>query len=229
MVGCRLPVTRRLVRCVAFAVGIAALPGSAAAQRFTAVVVGVTDGDTIIVLRDGAETRVRLEGVDAPERGQDFSGRAKQLTSDLVFGREVVVNVRGVDRYGRTVGRVYAGDNDVSVALVDAGLAWHYKQFSDDLVLAAAESEAQVARRGLWVLHDPVPPWLFRQDGVGPWTPAARPAERLADGPYHGNSRSKVFHGPWCQHYECKNCTEDFETREEALKAGYRPGRTCNP
>ena len=69
--------------------------------------IGVTDGDTIEVLRDHTAIKVRLEGIDCPERGQDFGQKAKQFTSGLVFGKAVEIRPIGEDRYGRTVARVY--------------------------------------------------------------------------------------------------------------------------
>ena len=109
----------------------------------------------------------------------------------------------------------------MSEELVRAGLAWHYREHSRDPRLAAAEAEARLTKRGLWTLADPQPPWEYR-------AAARQPATQTA-GPYHGNVRSHVFHRPGCEHYDCKNCTEVFETREEATAAGYRPGGTCTP
>ena len=109
------------------------------AQTFTAKVVGVHDGDTITVYDGREQTRIRLDGIDCPETGADFSNRAKQLTSDLVFGKQVHLEGKETDRYGRLVARVIVDGRDVSLALVEAGLAWHYKQYSDDPVLAAAD------------------------------------------------------------------------------------------
>lgn len=134
-----------------------------AQERFSGKVVGVADGDTVSVLRDGRAVRVRLEGIDCPEKGQDFSQRAKQFTSDLTFGKEVTVDVRDLDRYGRLVARVFVGGEDVSVALVEAGLAWHFTKYSRDPELARAELAGRMAKRGLWALADPVPPWQFRR------------------------------------------------------------------
>ena len=191
------------------------------AQRFTGRVVGVSDGDTISAMREGRSIRVRLDGIDTPENGQDFADRAKQFTSALVLGQTVSINVKDTDRYGRLVARVITGGQDVSEALVRAGLAWHYLDYSDDSRLAAAEAEARSARRGLWSLADPKPPWEFRA--------AARQPTPASVGPYHGNVRSHVFHRPGCQHYNCKNCTEVFETREEAIAAGFRPSGSCDP
>jgi hypothetical protein len=104
---------------------IAALPLALALflqAPFTARCVAVLDGDTIEVLREGWRTRIRLEGIDCPERGQPFSRRAKQFTSGLVFGRDVDVRPKGLDRYGRTVARVRVGAQDLSVD--SSGRGW---------------------------------------------------------------------------------------------------------
>ena len=129
-------------------------------ERFTGKVVGIAD--TISVLRDGRSVRVRLEGIDCPEKGQDFSQRAKQFTSELTFGKEATVDVRDVDRYGRLVARVSVGGQDVSVALVRAGLAWHFSKYSRDPVLAEAEQVARASKRDCGQ-GSPTSPWEFRQ------------------------------------------------------------------
>ena len=136
---------------------------AADAATFTGKVVAVQDGDTILVMRGYHAERMRLHGVDAPEGGQDFSDRAKQFLSSLVFGRVVKVEYRGIDRYGRTVGRVLVDGRDAGLALVWAGLAWHHVRYSKDVALASAEREARGARRGLWVKASPIPPWEFRR------------------------------------------------------------------
>ncbi len=130
--------------------------------QFSGEVVGVSDGDTISVMQNGRAVRVRLDGIDCPEQAQDFGQRAKQFTSSRVFGKKVVVDVRDVDRYGRLVARVYTDGEDVSLALVRAGFAWHYKQYSSDRMLADAENEARASRIGLWSQGTPVAPWQFR-------------------------------------------------------------------
>ena len=81
--------------------------------------------------------------------------------------------------------------------------------------------------QGLWRVANPIPPWNFRRGDRNAATADDPPA--IAQGPYHGNLRNKVFHGPWCQHYNCRNCTVVFESREEAIAAGYRPGGICKP
>ncbi len=184
-------------------------------QSFQAKVVGISDGDTITVYDGGQQTRIRLEAIDCPENGADFSSRAKQLTSDLVFGKQVRIEGKERDQYGRLVARVFVGDTDVSLSLVEAGLAWHYKQHSDDPVLAAAEVVARAKELGLWSLPNPTPPWEFRSGTANVGPPRS--------GPYHGNARSKVFHAPGCQHYDCKNCTVILASKGQAAQKGFRP------
>ena len=130
---------------------------------FAARCVGVTDGDTITVLTGTETTKIRLEGIDTPERGQDFSRRATQFTSSLVFDRQVRVFPKERDRYGRLVARVEVEATDVSLELVRAGLAWHYKRYSSDLGLAAAEEQARAESLGIWSLPDPTPPWELKK------------------------------------------------------------------
>ena len=184
------------------------------AQEFKARLIGVSDGDTISVLRTNTPVKIRLEGIDCPEGGQDFSQRAKSFTSTMVIGKSVTVVPKELDKYGRLVARVIADGQDVSLALVQAGLAWHYKQYSSDQALAAAEVAARRAGIGVWSVKSPMPPWEFRHPSSG----------LVADGqtgPYHGNVSSRVFHRPGCQHYNCKNCTAVFNLRAEAIAAAF--------
>lgn len=134
------------------------------ADVFHGKVVGVSDGDTISVMRDGREEKVRLNGIDAPEKSQAFGTRAKQFTSSLVFGRMAGVYYQKRDRYGRILGNVVVDGKDLSRELLKAGLAWHYRQYSRDSKLQALEDQAHAARRGLWRDEDPTPPWQFRKE-----------------------------------------------------------------
>lgn len=189
---------------------------------FTARVVGVHDGDTISVFDGTKQTKIRLEGVDCPEEGADFSQRAKQFTSDLVFGKDVQIIGKELDRYDRLVARVTVNERDTSLALVEAGLAWHYKYYSDDPVLAAGEIIARAKKLGVWSLPNPIPPWETR---VG--TQARSLLESSAAARYHGNSKSRVYHSPGCQHYTCANCTVQLSSKEEAARVGFRPHEQC--
>jgi hypothetical protein len=196
--------------------------------------VGIADGDTIWVSHGGREAEVRLHGIDCPERDQPFGREAKRFTSDLVRGERVTVRVRDHDDYGRVVGRVFVAGRDVSLALVRAGFAWHYRRYSDDAELAAAERGARAAGRGLWSRPDPIPPWEFRRaegrSGGGARASGRKAAPSAsAAGPYRGNTRSRVFHEPGCRNYRCARCTRVFGTKREALQAGYRPAGCCRP
>jgi endonuclease YncB( thermonuclease family) len=147
---------------------VLALTVAAGAEDFSARVVGVTDGDTITILRNGRHEVLRLHGIDAPEKGQAFGERAKQFTSSLAFGKTVVVRVRGRDRYGRTIGDVVLPDGrNFKEVVVRAGYAWWYRRYSADPLVAMLEAEARATRRGLWADLDPVPPWEWRRSQQG--------------------------------------------------------------
>jgi micrococcal nuclease len=142
---------------------------------FTGEVVRIVDGDRIEVLHDGRPERVRLSGIDAPEKGQPFGKEAKQATSALAFHKAVTVNVRGRDSYGRIIGRVALPDGTIlNHELVKQGLAWQYRQSSQDGIVAAMEAAARQSKRGLWVDLQPIPPWEWRRTKPSPLEPAKR-------------------------------------------------------
>jgi endonuclease YncB( thermonuclease family) len=131
---------------------------------FTGEVVRVIDGDRIDVLHDGRPERIRLAGINAPKRGQPFGNEAKQVTSALAFHKGVTVQVRGRDSYGRILGQVVLPDGTIlNHELVRQGLAWQYRQSSQDGMLAAMEAAARQSKLGLWADPRPIPPWEWRQ------------------------------------------------------------------
>lgn len=132
-------------------------------QTFTAKVVGVLDGDTIDVLFNNEQIRIRVDGIDCPEKRQAFGTKAKQFTSDFCFGKNVIIKKKDVDRYGRTIARVIYNGKDLSEELVKEGFAWHYKKYSDDEFLSRLEIQARRSGVGLWCEDDPVAPWCFRK------------------------------------------------------------------
>jgi micrococcal nuclease len=136
-----------------------------ALQYFSGAVVRVLDGDTLEVLSSGRAIRVRLHGIDCPERGQPFANRARQFTVGLAFQKSVTVRVIELDRYNRVVGVVTLPDGRIlSHELLAAGLAWWYRDFAPgDPHLAKLETEARSTRRGLWSSADAVPPWHWRR------------------------------------------------------------------
>jgi endonuclease YncB( thermonuclease family) len=146
------------------------LAQAAIAAEITGRVIGITDGDTLTVLDEAQhQTRVRLAEIDTPESRQPFGNRARQTLSELTFGKSVRVVVQDMDRYNRTVGRVYAGPTDVNAEMVRQGAAWVYRRYNRDPSLLRLEQEARVARLGLWALPEAerTPPWEWR-DGVRP-------------------------------------------------------------
>ncbi len=154
----------QLIPTLPLFISFALLASQALAADFTGRVVGVSDGDTITVLHNGKGERIRLHGIDCPEKRQAFGNRAKQFTSNLVFGKTVTVQVLDRDRYGRTVGVVLLPDGrSLNHELVKAGFAWWYWRYTpDDETLAQLEREARAAKRGLWADAEPVPPWEWR-------------------------------------------------------------------
>ncbi|MCI0427830.1 MAG: thermonuclease family protein [Nitrospiraceae bacterium] len=132
--------------------------------------IGVADGDTITVLGfNRAQHRVRLAGIDAPEKSQAYGNASKQHLSALVFGQNITVVYHKTDRYGRTLGTVLVHGRDVNLGQVKTGLAWHYKQYQgeqrpkDRAAYAQAEVNARKNRFGLWRDSHPIPPWEFRR------------------------------------------------------------------
>lgn len=133
-------------------------------------VTGVTDGDTLTILDEAnTEHRVRLKGIDAPESKQDFGQAAKKNLSLLVFNKRVEVIYMKLDRYGRVLGIVRTGGEDINLQQIALGFAWHYKEYESEQTederraYGAAEERARKERRGLWQQPNPVKPSTFRR------------------------------------------------------------------
>jgi micrococcal nuclease len=133
---------------------------------WTGKVVGIADGDTIRVMHAGRVEKIRLYGVDAPERHQDFGTQARKFTAGMVYGRIVDVQEVDRDRYGRVVAWVSSNGKSLNKELVRAGLAWWYRQYAKgEHELQALEAQARKEKIGIWSMPDPVPPWKFRKHG----------------------------------------------------------------
>jgi endonuclease YncB( thermonuclease family) len=129
-------------------------------------VVAILDGDTIDVLGpDKKPVRIRLDGIDGPEKKQPFATKSRKALGDLVAGKDVRVEIKGEDRYRRRIGIGRLGECNVNVKLVSDGWAWHFVKYAkDNKELAAAEREARKAKRGLWAdSKPPVAPWDWRK------------------------------------------------------------------
>lgn len=153
---------------------VAAMPPSVHAEQWQGTVVAIADGDTLTLL-DGAHRthRIRLDGIDAPERKQPYGQRARESLAALTHGRSATADCEKIDRYGRDVCRVTVDGVDVGLEQLRRGLAWHYLRYAHEQTAAAraaysqAEIEAKREHSGLWSTRDPTPPWDFRRAARG--------------------------------------------------------------
>ena len=136
------------------------------ADTLTGKVVKVADGDTVTVLAEGnKQVRIRLAGIDAPERKQAYGKKSKTFLSGRVAGQLVSVTYEKKDRYGRIVGVIWLDGKDINLEVIKAGLAWHYKRYQreqsaqDRVLYADAEQAAKVSKLNLWSDRKPIPPW----------------------------------------------------------------------
>ena len=134
-------------------------------SEFIGQVVGVVDGDTIDVMHNGKAQRVRLYGIDCPEKRQPYGKKAKWFTSELAFRKTVTVVVKDHDRYGRTIGEVILPNGkNLNRELVRAGYAWWYFKYAPrDFDLKILQSISRELKSGLWADADPVAPWSYRR------------------------------------------------------------------
>jgi len=133
------------------------------ADNFSGKIIGVHDGDTATLLTsDHVSIKIRLASIDAPEANQSFGQKSKQSLSEMVFGREVVVEKETIDKYGRTVGVIFLGDTNINQMQLARGFAWVYRKYSNDASLLALEENAKRNKLGLWQDANPTPPWEFR-------------------------------------------------------------------
>ncbi len=140
--------------------------GTAGEAAETFKVISITDGDTADILKDGQPLRLRFAGIDTPEKGQPFGNNAKQALSDRIGGKFVRLRGYGLDKYNRAITDIYLpGETELFInrELVKRGLAWHYKEYSDDESLARDEVKARAAKLGLWSDRRHVAPWDWRK------------------------------------------------------------------
>ena len=112
------------------------------------------------MLSSKEQTKVRLYGIDAPEKKQDYGQRSKQFLASLIAGQVVEVEPKGKDRYKRTLGIIHHKGQDINAQMVLNGYAWAYVKYSR--IYVGQERLAREKKRGLWQSSDPTPPWDFR-------------------------------------------------------------------
>lgn len=139
------------------------------AESLVGKVVGVSDGDTITVL-DASKTqhKIRLMGIDAPEKKQEFGNESKKALSNYIYQKEVTVEYKKQDRYKRKVGKVIFEGKDICLLMIQDGMAWHYKDYekeqskTDRDLYSQAEIKAREAKIGIWQATNPIAPSAFR-------------------------------------------------------------------
>lgn len=210
---------------------------AAAEGRLVGKVVGVSDGDSLTLLVGGnTQIRVRLESIDAPEIGQEYGNNAKEELSRLVHAKEIDVRVSGLDKYKRTLGWVRCPDGtNVNLALVTAGLAWNYVEYSKSAELVAAERAAREAKRGLWKDWKPMSPWDWRdlqRENAG------RKAAQTTPNPFSSSGTGSTSTGGASRVIEQKPVAGSFWLNTSSNKrhnrscryfGGTKNGRACGP
>jgi len=191
-------------------------------------VVKVTDGDTVHVLdQSTVRHKIRLGGIDAPEKKQAFGKKSKQNMANLVAGKQVEVEYYKRDRYGRIIGKLIKDGQDINLLQIKHGYAWHYKYYQKDQtkldrdLYSSAEIGARAKRLGLWV-EPAIPPWEFRRKG--------NQATTTTGCNIKGNISSngnRIYHLPdtyWYSRTKINGAKGErwFCTEEEAKAAGWR-------
>lgn len=128
------------------------------------IVTKVYDGDTLTLQNNNGIYKIRLSGIDAPERRQAYGNVSRNYLYNIVRNRFVYAEVHDKDRYGRYVAKIILDKTDVNAAMLKSGLAWHYKQYDKNPEYARLEREARQNRKGLWIEKNPIPPWIYRKN-----------------------------------------------------------------
>jgi micrococcal nuclease len=133
-------------------------------NKYSGKVISIIDGDTYDVLIQHNKTiRVRMEGIDAPEKGMPFYRVSKNYLGKLCFKKNVKIEVTSIDATGRYLAYTYLDDGtELSHEMIKSGLAWHFKKYNSDPILSNLEVEARSLKIGLWIDKDPMPPWVNR-------------------------------------------------------------------
>jgi endonuclease YncB( thermonuclease family) len=205
------------------------LTSSAFGGEISGKVIGIADGDTFTLLTTNKQqVKIRLAEIDAPESGQPYGNESKQALSDLIFGKDVRVVEQTTDRYGRTVGRPYVGDLDVSAEMVRMGAAWAYRDYLKDKRLLILEGRAKTNKRGVWGLSEAqnMAPWEWRR-GLN------YAVKRDDNCNIKGNINSKgdrIYHAPGSRSYGATKINESkgerwFCNEAKAKAAGWRTPR----
>lgn len=157
--------------------------------------IDIDDGDTFTILTaDHTQYKIRLNGIDCPEKGQDFGKKAKDYTYQFCAGKTVVAELLSKDKYSRNIANVTVNGINLNSSLVAKGLAWHYTKYSNDANLAKLEQEARAKGTNIWSLSNPMAPWIYRHRGELELLAPLQPSHV-----YICNSTgSKTYHNKMC-------------------------------
>lgn len=202
------------------------------AQTITGKVTAITDGDTIKVLENKVEYKIRFNAIDAPEKSQVYGQKSKEFLSSLIFGKEVIVEVKDKDKYGRYVSDIFLGNRYINAEMIENGFAWHYKQYSKDKKLAELEDKARENKLGLWAISNPTSPWDFRHGtstvkiNITESYSNTKQNEDVKENVVYITKTGKKYHRDGCSSLS-KSKIEI--SREVAEAKGYSPCSICNP
>ena len=132
-------------------------------QEFTARVIAVLDGDTVLVRRNGRPAKIRLAEIDAPEKEQAFGLASRKSLSGMLLRKQVWLNTLATDKYGRSVAQIKVDGLSANEEMVRRGMAWEYSNYHSDRHYIALQQQARRARLGLWSERNPIPPWVWRK------------------------------------------------------------------
>lgn len=205
---------------------------------YNAYCVGLSDGDTLQVMRGEHHETIRLYGIDCPEGAQRWSRQATYFTAALVLNQTISIHPVEKDRYGRTVARVYRESRCVNEELVAAGLAWWYSRLApNDTIFTQLEEQARAAKKGLWSEKTPVPPWNWRFNAMLRYrfgSPAGNQSLISAKEQSQIPPENRIIYTKWSDHhYHQKGCTyldgtELAVALRHAVSKGYSACEICN-
>lgn len=179
--------------------------------------IDIDDGDTFTILTaDHTQYKVRLNGIDCPEKGQDFGKKAKQFTYLFCAGNTVTAELLSTDKYSRYIANVTVDGVSLNQSLVAEGLAWHYTKYSSDATLAALEQEARMKRIHIWSLSNPMPPWVYRHRGELQLLSPLEPGNVYVC----NSSGAKTYHNKMCS--GLSRCSKGISqvSLQDALRSG---------
>jgi micrococcal nuclease len=125
----------------------------------------IIDGDSFEGRANGQNYRIRLFGIDAPEKGQDFYQKSKDRLGQLCKEGPIIIKIREKDYFGRWVADAHTNKGEfINQTMVKEGLAWHFTKYSKDPTLKKLETDARDSQVGIWSIKDPTPPWEYRKN-----------------------------------------------------------------